>query len=67
MERAARSLGAVESLYASIHFEMSAKERAEHDQAITSARAALGDEAFAAASAQGRMMTMEQTIAFALE
>ena len=46
---------------------MSAKERAEHDQAITSARAALGDEAFAAASAEVRMMTMEQTIAFALE
>ena len=67
MERAARLLGAAENLYASIHFEMSAKERAEHDQAIASARAALGDEAFAAAWAEGRMMTMEQAIAFALE
>ena len=66
MERAARLFGAVESLYASIHFEMSAKERAEHDQAIAAARADLGEEAFAAAWAAGRMMTMEQAIAFAL-
>jgi len=67
MERAVRLLGAVENLYASIHFEMSAKERAEHDHAIASARAVLGEEAFAAAWAEGRMMTMEQAIAFALE
>jgi predicted ATPase/class 3 adenylate cyclase len=67
MERAARLFGAVESLYASIHFEMSAKERTEHDHAIASARAALGDEAFAAAWAEGRLMTMEQAIAFALK
>jgi tetratricopeptide (TPR) repeat protein len=67
MERAARLLGAVESLSVSIHFEMSAKERAEHDQAIVSARAALGEEAFAAAWAEGRVMTMEQAIAYALE
>ena len=67
MELAARLLGAVESLYASIHFEMSAKERAEHDQAIASARAALGEEAFTAAWAEGRMMTMKQAMAYALE
>jgi predicted ATPase/class 3 adenylate cyclase len=67
MERAARMLGAVESLYALIHFEISAKERAEHNQAIASVRAALGDEAFAAAWAEGRIMTMEQAIVYALE
>ena len=67
MERAARLFGAVESLYASIHFEMSPKERTEHDHAIASARAALGEEAFAAACAESRKMTMEQAIAFASE
>ena len=67
MERAAWLFGAVESLYASLHFEMAAKERTEHDHAIASARAALGEEAFAAAWAEGRMMTMEQAIAYALE
>ena len=65
MERAARLFGAAESLYASTHFEMSPKERGEHDQAITTTRAALGEEAFAAAWAEGRMMTMEQASAFA--
>jgi hypothetical protein len=66
MERAAPLLGAVENLYTSIHFEMSPKERAEHDHAIASARAALGEEAFAAAWAEGRMMTIEEAIVFAL-
>ena len=67
MERAARLLGAAESLYAAIHFEMSAKERAEHDQTVAAARAALGEEAFAAAWAEGQAMTMEQAIAHALK
>jgi tetratricopeptide (TPR) repeat protein len=67
MERAARLFGAAESLYVSIHFEMSEKERAEHDHAIASAHASLGEEAFAAAWAEGCMLTMEQAIAFALE
>ena len=47
MERAARLSGAMQSLYASIHFQMGAKERAEHAHAIASARAALGEEGFA--------------------
>ena len=67
MERATRLFGAVESLYPSIHFEMSAKERTEHDHAIASARAALGEKAFAATWDEGRMMTMEQAISYVLE
>jgi transcriptional regulator with XRE-family HTH domain len=67
MERAARLFGAVETLHASIHFEMSAKEHAEHDQAIASARAALGEEVLAAAWAEGCMMTMEHAIDYAIE
>jgi tetratricopeptide (TPR) repeat protein len=67
MERAALLFGAVENLYVSIHFEMSAKEHAEHEQAIGSARAGLSEEAFAAAWAEGCSMTMEQAIEYALE
>jgi predicted ATPase/DNA-binding SARP family transcriptional activator len=67
MQRATRLLGAAENSYAPIRFEMSAKERAEHDQAIASARAALGEEAFAKAWAEGQAMTLEEAVAYALE
>jgi hypothetical protein len=46
---------------------MSAKEHAEHAQAIASARAALGEEVLAAAWAEGCMMTMEHAIDYAIE
>jgi len=42
----------------------------DDDEALTAARAAraaLGEEAFAAAWAEGRAMTLEQAIAYALE
>ena len=67
MERAARLIGAAENFYTPIRFEMSARERAEHDQAIASASTALGEEAFAMAQAEGRGMTIEQAVAYALE
>jgi predicted ATPase/DNA-binding SARP family transcriptional activator/Tfp pilus assembly protein PilF len=56
-----------ESLYTSLRFQMSAKERAEHDQAIATARAALGEEEFAAAYEEGKKMTMHEAIEYALE
>jgi hypothetical protein len=46
---------------------MSARERAGHDQAIASARAVLGEDAFAMARAEGQAMTLEQAVAYALE
>ena len=46
---------------------MSAKERAEHDKAIASARAALGEAAFAKARAEGQEMILEKAVAYALE
>jgi predicted ATPase/DNA-binding SARP family transcriptional activator len=67
MERAARLIGAAETLYTPLRFEMSARERAEHDEAIASARAALGEEAFAKAWADGQEMTLERAVAYALE
>jgi predicted ATPase/Tfp pilus assembly protein PilF/DNA-binding XRE family transcriptional regulator len=67
LRRATRLFGAAEILYPSLHLEMSAAERAEHDQAVAAARAALGEEVFAAAWAEGRAMTKEQAITYALE
>jgi hypothetical protein len=66
-ERAARLIGAAETLYTPLRFEMSAKERAEHDHTIASARAALGKGRFARAWAEGEAMTLEEAITFALE
>jgi predicted ATPase/transcriptional regulator with XRE-family HTH domain len=65
--RSARLFGAAEALYPPLRFEISAAERAEHDRSVSAARAALGEESFAAAWAEGRAMTMEQAIAYALE
>ena len=40
---------------------------ANHERYLTAVRAALGEEAFAAALAEGRAMTWEQAIEYALE
>ena len=42
-------------------------ERAEYEVAIAAARVALGEEAFAAAWSEGRAMTRDQAVHFALE
>lgn len=66
-QRIARLVGAAETQIPSIRFEMSTKERAEYDQAIASARAALGEDAFAAAWEEGQKMPLEQAVVYALE
>jgi tetratricopeptide (TPR) repeat protein len=67
VERAARLLASAESLRESIGARLSVDEDAEYDQAVNNARAKLSEEAFTAAWAQGRAMTMEQAIQYALE
>ena len=67
MERAARLLGAIEPVCHIIEFRQLPAERAEHDQAIAAARAALGEEAFTAAWEEGRKMSLDQAVMFALE
>jgi predicted ATPase len=64
--KVARLVGAAEKQIPSIRFEMSPAERAEHDQAIAAARAALGEEAFTAAYEEGKMMTLDEAVAYAL-
>jgi hypothetical protein len=67
MERSTRLFGVAESLYPPLRFEMSSRERAEHDQAIAAARAALGEDAFQAAYDEGKKMTLDEVVAYALE
>ena len=66
MPRATRLFSAAEKLHAPLRFEMSARERTEHDQAIAVARAALGEEAFTAAYEEGKKMTLDEAVAYAL-
>jgi hypothetical protein len=65
-ERAARLFGAAEGGRDAIGAPLPPAERSEHDRSVAAARAALGDEAFAAAWAEGRTMTFERAIAYAL-
>jgi hypothetical protein len=65
-KRATRLLGAAEAWFEATSQIIGPIERAEHDGYAASARAQLGEEAFAAAWAEGRAMTMEQAIAYAL-
>ena len=65
--RAARLWGAEESLREAIGVGVRALYRAEYDCGVAAARAGLGEEAFAAAWAEGRAMTLEEAVAYALE
>jgi hypothetical protein len=67
MQRASRLLCAAQNLYLPLRYEMSAKERAEHDQALAAARAGLGKKMFEKAWAEGKGMTLEEAVAYALE
>jgi tetratricopeptide (TPR) repeat protein len=66
IDRAARLLGSSEHSYHLIQFQYTRAERAEHDQAIAAARAALGEEAFTKAWEEGRKMTIDEAIEYAL-
>lgn len=67
MERAVRLWGAVERLGESIGTVLAPAEQAEHEQGAATARAALGESAFAAAWVAGRAMTLDEAITCALE
>jgi predicted ATPase/class 3 adenylate cyclase/DNA-binding XRE family transcriptional regulator len=64
--RAARLCGAIEVLLKSIGAVLERAERAAHDRTIAAARAQLDAVAFSALWAEGRAMSPEQTIAYAL-
>ena len=64
--RAARLFGAGEAMREAVGASIMAAYRDDYDRSVVAARAALGDESFRAASAEGRAMTPDQAIAYAL-
>jgi non-specific serine/threonine protein kinase len=61
-ERAARLLGTAERLREAIGAPLQPGDRAEHDRSVMAVRAALTEDAVAAAWAEGRAMSIEQAI-----
>ncbi len=66
-ERAARLWGTAEALREEIGAPLQPRERKKHDREIAQARADLSEDGFNAAWSEGRAMTLEQAIAYALE
>jgi hypothetical protein len=66
-ERAARLFGAAEGLFEATGGGLAAADQAEHDRYLALAREQLDEAVFGAAWAEGRAMTMEQAVAYALE
>ncbi len=65
-QRAARLLGAAEALREAIGVPLPTYDRADYDRAAEGARAAVTEPVFATAWAEGRAMTLEQAIEYAL-
>jgi non-specific serine/threonine protein kinase len=65
-DRAVRLLGAAEAVRRSIGSPLPDADRSDYEGNVTAARAALGEEAFATGWAEGRAMTLEEAIEFAL-
>jgi len=63
---AARIWGAVEALREEVGIFLPAAEHKRYERALVHARASLVSEAWAAAWAEGRAMSLEQAVAFAL-
>ncbi len=68
-DRAARLLGAAEALrqaFETIGGGLSPELQADYDRRLASTRRSLGESAFAAAWAEGRAMTLDQAVEYAL-
>lgn len=66
-QKAVRLLGAAAALRDTISAPLRPVDRSDVERDVADARAALGEEAFAAAWAQGRAMTLEQAVEYALQ
>jgi non-specific serine/threonine protein kinase len=65
-KHAARLFGAAEAQREIVGQRFEPLDQASHDRWVTPARTALGDTSFTAAWAEGRAMTMEQAVEYAL-
>ncbi len=66
-QRAARLFGAAESLRENINIPMNPPEHVDYDPEVSDLRANMDEAAFAKTWAEGRALTMEQAIEYALE
>ena len=66
-EWAARLFRVAEAQFQAIGATMWPADRLEHGRTVAALTGALGEEAFAATWAEGRAMSLEQAIAYALE
>jgi hypothetical protein len=66
VERGARALGAVEALSESTGAVLEAADRSLYERNIARARAHLGEETFRRAWEEGRAMSMEEAVEYAL-
>ena len=65
-ERAAKLYGAMEAAHELMRFLVSPAERAEREQGMASARNALGEDEFMNAYEEGKKMTLDEAVGFAL-
>lgn len=65
-ERAACLLGIAESLHEALNYKRPPALQVDYDKCVASARDALGESAYAAAQAAGRLMGLEQAMEYAL-
>jgi predicted ATPase/DNA-binding SARP family transcriptional activator len=66
-ERAVRLFGASRALRDALSILIEPPDRADYERHVAAARAALGEEAFAAAWAAGRAVSLDAAVAFALD
>jgi tetratricopeptide (TPR) repeat protein len=67
IRKAVRLWGASHALLESIGTTLPPRARKRYDQQVAQARSALGEDAFTAAWEEGRALTWEQAVAYALE
>src|SRR5439155_10295425 len=65
-EPAVRLLGAAEALRESLGVDLAPAERETHEETAGAVREAVGEERFSAAWRQGREMSLDEAIAYAL-
>jgi hypothetical protein len=66
-ERAVRLLGAAEAVVQTLGRSLPVAMSEEYQRTVEGARSALGEAAFAAAWAEGRALTLDDAIVFALD
>ena len=67
VKKAARLFGAAQAIHNAVGFKIEKSDRKFIDPCLTEARTAIGDEAFDAAHAEGRQLSIEEAIAFVRE